>query len=397
MHTSGNPIPVPVALPYYRNPASLPGPLPTPAEMLNAPPSARNFGPGGGICRVRSYVVKFGTSATENEGNALLFAERHLKVPAPRLCAMYRACGVLYVVMEYVRAWPLSAVWATMSTAARASLADELGDCLAKMHGASPPSWFVGGVCGGDTADEVLNKARDSTTFSGPFRNSQEVAVGLAVASHGQQEWYAAAARRRWRHYGESGRDDYDGYYLDGVHNPHYYHGGNFHTRRISSGSSVTGASHGSTHGSVNGGRMGGVRMRRSGASAGHPRPNYLASHLPVVLGQHCVKFAHGNISPDTILVERIPVDADGNDSGFEEPRREHRREGRQQQWRYKLRAVVDWEAAGWYPAYWEYCTAVARTHEHPAWPRFVGSIMDVYRDEAALFGSLLEELGVER
>lgn len=36
------------------------------------------------------YVVKYGPFVSENEGHALLFLERNLSIPVPRLYAMYR-------------------------------------------------------------------------------------------------------------------------------------------------------------------------------------------------------------------------------------------------------------------------------------------------------------------
>lgn len=84
----------PVKLPYFRAAAELPGPLPTLDEIRDASkselsPRRSAWGDGGGMCLVRGvYVVKFGATVTENEGNALLFVEKYLNISAPRLYAM---------------------------------------------------------------------------------------------------------------------------------------------------------------------------------------------------------------------------------------------------------------------------------------------------------------------
>ncbi|PNY18454.1 Uncharacterized protein TCAP_07527 [Tolypocladium capitatum] len=95
---------------YFRDPAELPGPLPTSEEISNAPKSGLSprrhvWGEGGGMCIVRGiYVVKCDINLTQNKGNALLFIEKHLKIPVPRLYAMYHdpSSGLLHLVMEYI-------------------------------------------------------------------------------------------------------------------------------------------------------------------------------------------------------------------------------------------------------------------------------------------------------
>ena len=49
------------------------------------------------------FVVKYGPLMYENEGHALLVIEDYPDIPAPRLFAMYRADGILYLVMEFIQ------------------------------------------------------------------------------------------------------------------------------------------------------------------------------------------------------------------------------------------------------------------------------------------------------
>lgn len=81
------------SLPFYREPAQLPGPFPSRDEIeaaTHALPTIRSVDYGGRLVVIRGiYVVKYGPFASENEGHALLFIERNLSIPAPRLYAMY--------------------------------------------------------------------------------------------------------------------------------------------------------------------------------------------------------------------------------------------------------------------------------------------------------------------
>lgn len=42
----------------------------------------------------------------------------------------------------------------------------------------------------------------------------------------------------------------------------------------------------------------------------------------------------------------------------------------------YEVAAIVDWEAAGWYPAYWEYALSFALFQWIDEWPESLGKII---------------------
>lgn len=50
--------------------------------------------------------------------------------------------------------------------------------------------------------------------------------------------------------------------------------------------------------------------------------------------------FTHGDLQSKNILVSRIGTKDDGSGSG-----------------EFKI-TIIDWEIAGWYPDYWEFCNA---------------------------------------
>lgn len=60
-----------------------------------------------------------------------------------------------------------------------------------------------------------------------------------------------------------------------------------------------------------------------------------------------------------------------------------------------KIAAIIDWELAGYYPEYWEYCKAISGPDwEHPwSTSRVVEKIMKPYRQEVAVFWAASEIL----
>ncbi|KAJ6443703.1 hypothetical protein O9K51_04882 [Purpureocillium lavendulum] len=161
-------------------------PLPTSDEIRNASkselsPRRSAWGDGGGMCLIRGvYVVKFGATVTENEGNALLFVEKHLEISAPRLYAMYHdpPSGPLHLVMEYIRGADLESVWESLSVEAKSSIATQLQPMFAQMRSLGPPDDFIGGVCGGGIPDPVFQTDWPNPSINGPFRNAEEFAGG---------------------------------------------------------------------------------------------------------------------------------------------------------------------------------------------------------------------------
>ncbi|KAI5464341.1 phosphotransferase family protein, partial [Mariannaea sp. PMI_226] len=271
MAQDDNPVPVPVQLPYFRDATELPGPLPTLNEIHNSPsnlsPRRKAMGGSGGVCCIRDiYLVKYGTSVTENEGNALLFIENHSKISTPRLYAMYRhsRSGPLYLVMEYIQGINLHSIWASLSVESKSSITQELRQIFLQMRSLNPPQNFIGGVCGGSVPSPIFcTSGPTSTSINGPFQTAEDISRAMALIT-----------KHNWE---ENGR-------------------------------------------------------------FGWLSP-FLFRHLPSTLKNYEVNFTHGDLHMQNIIVEKVDTKELG------------------QQWR--LKGILDWESAGWYPAYWEYASAV--------------------------------------
>ncbi|KAH7148975.1 hypothetical protein B0J13DRAFT_674215 [Dactylonectria estremocensis] len=286
-------LPVPVKLPYFRDAAELPGPLPTAVEIRDSSksdlsPRRSAWGGGSGVCCIRGiYIVKYGPEVTENEGNALLFIENRMDISAPRLYAMYRdsPSGPLHLVMECIQGTDLESLWKSLSVEAKSSITAELQHIFIQIHSLSPPHDFIGGVCGGGIPDQVFQTSSPNPRINGPFRTAEEVSSALALAS-----------RHNWE---ENGR-----------------------------------------HGWVSG---------------------FLSRQLSAALKGYEVNFTHGDLNMRNILVERVPAKPESTDSSVQG-------EEAGERWSYRVRGIVDWESAGWYPAYWEYASTVARFQSASDW-----------------------------
>lgn len=69
--------------------------------------------------------------------------------------------------------------------------------------------------------------------------------------------------------------------------------------------------------------------------------PHYvklLEGMINSILHGHCTVFTHGDLQPKNIMVDRVGSHEDGSRI-------------------FKI-SLIDWEIAGWYPEYWEFCSS---------------------------------------
>ncbi|KAE8375287.1 kinase-like protein [Aspergillus bertholletiae] len=75
-------------------------------------------------------------------------------------------------------------------------------------------------------------------------------------------------------------------------------------------------------------------------------------------LHSHSTVFTHGDLQPKNIMVERLG-DRDGSPE-------------------FKI-TLLDWEGAGWYPEFWDFCNATIACRFKPDWLEPVPDILDQY------------------
>ena len=76
-------------------------------------------------------------------------------------------------------------------------------------------------------------------------------------------------------------------------------------------------------------------------------------------LHDHRPVFTHGDLQPKNIMVEKAESHDDGSPA-------------------FKI-TLIDWEIAGWYPEYWDFCNATISCRFKPDWLELIPDILDQY------------------
>jgi serine/threonine protein kinase len=253
----------PVALPFKNDSLPLPA-LPTPDEIRACPNVLWDF-----VDKVVAIndeiVVKFGKSVNAWEGQAMLYLEQHVQnVPAPRLYAMYRDAGELFLVMQRVPGERLSSIWPSLTESDKDDIVAKIRAAVDTLRQAKSP-WpddFYGSLDGGGVHHYLFWCRKGSRKYLGPFHGEAAFVAGLTGN-------YRAATE-------SDGRPD-------------------FKTR-------------------------------------------FYELSLPRVLQGHRPTLTHGDLQPKNIMVAERGRNSRGERS-------------------FDI-TLVDWEAAGWYPDFWEYTSA---------------------------------------
>ncbi|KAJ5087482.1 phosphotransferase enzyme family protein [Penicillium angulare] len=171
--------------PYYRDAGQLPGPLPDQNEIEQETKTiSRDSVFGARIVLIRdTYVVKYGSHVNENEGHALLFIEKELRIPAPRLYAMYRHQNDVYIVMEYMPGISLGSAWPLLTTTNKDSIARELR-CIFDQIRSLPSRGFYGSLNRGPVPHRYFYSREKDPHITGPFETAEEFAKAIALRSN---------------------------------------------------------------------------------------------------------------------------------------------------------------------------------------------------------------------
>ncbi|KAJ8107641.1 hypothetical protein OPT61_g8724 [Boeremia exigua] len=85
------------------------------------------------------------------------------------------------------------------------------------------------------------------------------------------------------------------------------------------------------------------------------PRPDLVELYRQKLVDDHKITFAHADLCGDHIYVDPA---------------------------KGKITGVIDWEMAGWWPAYWEYTKSLFGNRYMPWWKALVANVLHAYRDE---------------
>ncbi|KAL4778105.1 kinase-like protein [Aspergillus varians] len=93
--------------------------------------------------------------------------------------------------------------------------------------------------------------------------------------------------------------------------------------------------------------------LKKLGETESEPYIRLLRNMTHQTLNGHRAVFTHGDLQPKNIIVERLT-------EGFRI-------------------TLIDWESAGWYPEFWDFCNATIACRFKPDWLELVPGILDQY------------------
>ncbi|OOQ87431.1 hypothetical protein PEBR_17453 [Penicillium brasilianum] len=132
----------PFDIPFYA--ADLPHPLPTSAEIENAPDIFLDYGERRVVAVGQLFVVKFGLGVNLIEGENMLFVQGSTDVPVPRVYALYSDPNTRrnYIVMERIIGRTLLSAWPQFTTPEKQLIVGELRRYFDELRHLPPPKYF---------------------------------------------------------------------------------------------------------------------------------------------------------------------------------------------------------------------------------------------------------------
>lgn len=98
-----------------------------------------------------TMIVKRGNVATE--AKTMMFIREHTRIPVPAVHLVFAACGVTYLVMEYVPGGDLQHLWPTLQVSEQQSVLSQIQQYIHELRAITPSSLTPGppggGVCHG--------------------------------------------------------------------------------------------------------------------------------------------------------------------------------------------------------------------------------------------------------
>ena len=175
-----------ISLPFFRNSSELPAPLPTKQEIHDSATilkGTETWATQKVVVVGQHFLVKYGSRTSQIEGDNLLFIEQNLRIPAPRLYAMWQELdGVMYIVMEFISGDTLESLWPNLTESNKTTIMKKLRSVFEQIRSLPSPG-FYGNVSGGCLPYHLFWIAGNKKSVSGPFKSERDLLLGLAEKS----------------------------------------------------------------------------------------------------------------------------------------------------------------------------------------------------------------------
>lgn len=173
----------PATLPFRCSADLLPATFPSASEIRSSLAIIKQRTGQTVVAIGSEFIVKYGRSTPEREGQTLLFLESCVPtVPAPRLYGMFYDQDELFIVMQRVPGVPLDSLWADLAEFEKYSLTAKLRSVFDQMRSIPCPSpAFFGSVDYGPVPDHLFYSAEADRHISGPFDSETAFNNGLIL------------------------------------------------------------------------------------------------------------------------------------------------------------------------------------------------------------------------
>jgi hypothetical protein len=129
------------------------------------------------------FLVKYGSSTRQIEGENLLFVEQNLQIPAPRLYALWQELDeVMYIIMEFIPGDTLKSLWSNLTKSNKMRIMKKLRSVFEQIR-SSPSPGFYRNVSRGCLLCHLFWITGNEKSVSGPFKSERDLLLGLAEKS----------------------------------------------------------------------------------------------------------------------------------------------------------------------------------------------------------------------
>ena len=140
------------------------------------------------------------------------------------------------------------------------------------------------------------------------------------------------------------------------------------------------------TESALNEALVGKSRLIASGNGRHGYKADFYRRSLPSIFHGHKPVFTHGDFQRKNVIVRKVPSASAVSSASSKTDQSTHSSED------YQV-ILVDWEKAGWYPTYWEYCSATWSFRWDDDWPSRVEKILKPFSAEFPWMHMLFHEL----
>lgn len=166
-------------IPYYAD--DLPCPLPTDAEIENAPDISLIYGGRRVVGVGQHFVVKYGLGVNLIEGEHMLFVRENTNISVPRVYAIYSnpESGKKYIVMERIVGQTLLSAWPQLAPSEKKSILSTLQKYFDELRQLPSPKYF-GSLGKRYLLDDTFWTHEPDPLVNGPFDTEEELNEGMA-------------------------------------------------------------------------------------------------------------------------------------------------------------------------------------------------------------------------